>query len=60
MVSMNGGLICFGGVCIPVNAIWPVVLLGLKWLWETFATPVRCVARARAHFRRLCDTRRPS
>ena len=28
------GTICFGGVCIPINAIWPVVVLGLKWLFE--------------------------
>ena len=30
------GTICFGGVCIPINAIWPVVVLGLKWLFEKF------------------------
>ena len=24
------GTICFGGVCIPINAIWPVVVLGLN------------------------------
>ena len=28
------GTICFGGVCIPINAIWPVIVLGLKWLFE--------------------------
>ena len=43
--AINGGLICFGGVCVPVNAIWPLVLLGLKWVYERCATPVRCVAR---------------
>ena len=30
------GTICFGGVCIPINAIWPVIVLGLKWLFEKF------------------------
>ena len=40
------GTICFGGVCIPINAIWPVVVLGLKWLFEklTGAPPVQNVA----------------
>mmetsp|Transcript_2689 Transcript_2689/g.7897 ORF Transcript_2689/g.7897 Transcript_2689/m.7897 type:complete len:168 (+) Transcript_2689:148-651(+) len=33
-------LICFGGVCIPVNAVWPLVLFGLKYLWETFSGPI--------------------
>lgn len=26
--------VCFGGVCIPVTAIWPLLVLGLKWLYE--------------------------
>ena len=40
------GTICFGGVCIPINAIWPVIVLGLKWLFEklTGAPPTIDVA----------------
>jgi len=46
---MSGGLICFGGVCIPINAIWPLVLFGLKYLWERCAGPVlRLLGRADA------------
>ncbi len=34
-ITMSG-TICFGGVCIPINAIWPVIVLGLNWLFEKF------------------------
>ena len=42
-VFMSGPLICFGGVCIPVSAVWPLALLGLKYVWERFAGPIRRV-----------------
>ncbi len=27
---------CFCGVCIPVNAIWPLVLIAFKYIWDWF------------------------
>ncbi|KAH8075186.1 hypothetical protein JL721_1182 [Aureococcus anophagefferens] len=46
---MSGGLICFGGVCIPINAIWPLVLFGLKYLSaEDWQAKIAATAGGRA------------
>ena len=29
-------IICIGPVCVPISAVWPLVVLLFKWIWDKY------------------------